>query len=152
MTPANKEIELAMSDFNNGYARPLPQSADMSVDTGLRSFMLGVYNKLALGLVVSGALAWVVGNVAAVQQLFYVAGPAGEWRDYSVGGFEDCAVFAVFRRSGDAPLYTLEKRPELQRRQGQWALIGQGGQILKRGHELEPVLRFFDRKRFSVVE
>jgi FtsH-binding integral membrane protein len=52
--------------------------ADMAVDAGLRSFMLGVYNKLALGLVVSGALAWVVGNVAAVQQLFYVAGPAGE--------------------------------------------------------------------------
>ena len=51
---------------------------DMAVDAGLRSFMLGVYNKLALGLVVSGALAWVVGNVAAVQQLFYVAGPAGE--------------------------------------------------------------------------
>lgn len=45
-----------MSDFNNGYARPLPQSADMSVDAGLRAFMLGVYNKLALGLVVAGAL------------------------------------------------------------------------------------------------
>ncbi len=42
-----------MSDFNNGYARPLPQTADMSVDAGLRSFMLGVYNKLALGLVVA---------------------------------------------------------------------------------------------------
>ena len=52
--------------------------ADMAVDAGLRSFMLGVYNKLALGLVVSGALAWVVGNVPAVQQLFYIPGPSGE--------------------------------------------------------------------------
>ncbi len=66
-----------MSDFNNGYSRPLPQSADMSVDAGLRSFMLGVYNKLALGLVVAGALAWVVGNVPEVQQYFYTAGADG---------------------------------------------------------------------------
>ena len=61
-----------MSDFNNGYARPLPQTADMSIDAGLRSFMLGVYNKLALGLVVAAALAYVTGNVPAVQQLLYV--------------------------------------------------------------------------------
>ena len=66
-----KEIELAMSDFNNGYARPLPQAADMSVDAGLRAFMLGVYNKLSLGLVVAGALAYVTGNVPAVQQLLF---------------------------------------------------------------------------------
>ena len=52
-----------MSDFNNGYARPLPQTADMSVDAGLRSFMLGVYNKLALGLVVAAALAYVTGTL-----------------------------------------------------------------------------------------
>lgn len=91
-------------------------------------------------------------ELGAILRLYGRMVAAGEWRDYSVGGFDDCAVFAVFRRSGDAPLYTLEKRPELQRRQGQWALIGQGGQILKRGHELELVLRFFDRKRFSVVE
>ena len=71
MTPANKEIELAMSDFNNGYARPLPQSADMSVDAGLRSFMLGVYNKVALGLLVSAALAWVTGSYPPVRDLMF---------------------------------------------------------------------------------
>ena len=60
-----------MSDFNNGYARPLPQSADMSVDAGLRAFMLGVYNKLALGLVVAGALAFVTGTVEPVQNLLF---------------------------------------------------------------------------------
>ncbi|WP_312134526.1 Bax inhibitor-1/YccA family protein [Brevundimonas sp. BH3] len=60
-----------MSDFNNGYARPIPQSADMSVDAGLRSFMLGVYNKLAIGLAVAGALAYVTGNVEPVQQLLF---------------------------------------------------------------------------------
>ena len=67
-----------MSDFRNGYS--IPASADMSVDAGLRSFMLGVYNKLALGLVVAGALAYVTGNVPAVQQLLFAAGPAGRVR------------------------------------------------------------------------
>lgn len=66
-----------MSDFNNGYSRPMPQSADMSVDAGLRSFMLGVYNKLALGLVVAGALAWVTGTVPEVQQYLYTASADG---------------------------------------------------------------------------
>jgi uncharacterized protein len=61
-----------MSDFNRGYARTIPADrADMSVDAGLRSFMLGVYNKVALGLVVSAALAFVTGQVDAVQQLLY---------------------------------------------------------------------------------
>jgi uncharacterized protein len=69
--PANREIELAMSDFNNGYARPLPQSADMSADAGLRSFMLGVYNKVALGLLVSAALAWVTGSYPPVRDLMF---------------------------------------------------------------------------------
>ena len=70
-SPANGRKFVAMSDFNNGYARPLPQTADMSVDAGLRAFMLGVYNKLALGLVVAGALAYITGNVPAVQQLLF---------------------------------------------------------------------------------
>ena len=60
-----------MSDFNNGYARPMPTRADMAVDAGLRAFMLGVYNKLALGLAVAGVLAYVTGNVPAVTELFF---------------------------------------------------------------------------------
>ena len=58
-----------MSDFRNGYS--MPAAADMSVDAGLRSFMLGVYNKLAFGLALAGALAWTVGNVPAVTSLLY---------------------------------------------------------------------------------
>ena len=61
-----------MSDFNRGTARTVPTDrADMSVDVGLRSFMLGVYNKVALGLVLSGVLAYVTGQVAPVQALLY---------------------------------------------------------------------------------
>lgn len=77
---------------------------------------------------------------------------AGEWRDYAISGLSDMAIFAVFRRTADAPLYRIEKRPALARRQGQWAVIGEGGHILKRGHELPQVLRVFDKSRFAVVE
>jgi len=76
----------------------------------------------------------------------------GEWRDYAVVGHRDFAEFAVFRRSGDAPAYRSEKRPALQNRQGQWAVIGEGGQILRRGRDLAQVLRVFDGRRFQVVD
>ena len=76
----------------------------------------------------------------------------GEWRDYAIDGLSDAAVFSVFRRASEAPMYRIEKRPALAKRQGAWAVIGSGGHILKRGHDLAQVLRFFDRGRFSVVE
>ena len=76
----------------------------------------------------------------------------GEWRDYAVVGHKEFAEFAVFRRYGDAPAYRVEKRPALQTRQGQWAVIGEGGQILRRGRELPAVLRVFDARRFQVVD
>jgi Protein of unknown function (DUF2794) len=76
----------------------------------------------------------------------------GDWRDYAMVGHKDFAEFAVFRRSGDAPLYRIEKRPALQTRQGQWAVIGEGGQILKRGRDLAQALRVFDGRKFQVVD
>ena len=77
---------------------------------------------------------------------------AGEWRDYAIDGLSESAVFSVFKRSSEAPLYRVEKRPALARKQGAWAILGQGGMVLRRGHELDQVLRFFDRGRFKVVE
>jgi hypothetical protein len=76
---------------------------------------------------------------------------AGEWRDYAIDGLSESAVFSVYKRSSESPLYRIEKRPGLARRQGAWAVVGQGGMILRRGHDLEKVLRFFDRGRFKVV-
>ena len=77
---------------------------------------------------------------------------AGEWRDYAIAGLKDAAVCCVFRRASENPIYRVEKRPSLARRQGAWAVIGQGGMILKRGHDLAQVLKVFDKGKFAVVE
>lgn len=77
---------------------------------------------------------------------------AGEWRDYAIDAQAEACSFSVFRKATEAPLYRIEKRPALAQRQGAWAVIGQGGVILKRGHDLEQVLRVFDKGRFKVVD
>jgi hypothetical protein len=77
---------------------------------------------------------------------------AGEWRDYGIDGLREAAVFSVFRRTSEAPLYRIEKRPALARRQGAWAVIGQGGIVLKRGHELPQVLKLFDRQQLRLID
>ena len=77
---------------------------------------------------------------------------AGEWRDYAIDGLRDFAAFSVFRRSSEAPLYRIEKRPDLARRQGAWSVVGQGGVVLKRGHELGQVLKMFDKGRLKLVD
>lgn len=76
---------------------------------------------------------------------------AGEWKDYAIAGLRESAVFSVFRRASEAPLYRIEKRPGLAKRQGAWSVTNQAGLILKRGHELEPVLKVFDRGRLTVI-
>ncbi|MGC1301346.1 MAG: DUF2794 domain-containing protein [Caulobacteraceae bacterium] len=88
----------------------------------------------------------------ALMQLYGRMVAAGEWRDYAIDGLADRAVFSVFRRHSEAPLYRVEKHPELARRQGAWAVVGQGGLVLRRGHELGQVLRLFESRRFRVVE
>jgi hypothetical protein len=77
---------------------------------------------------------------------------AGEWRDYAIDALSDRAVFSVYRRSSEAPLYRIEKQPALARRQGAWSVMAAGGLIVKRGHDLDQVLRVFDKGRFAVVE
>lgn len=77
---------------------------------------------------------------------------AGEWRDYAMDFTRDCATFAAFRRTADVPQMRLEKRPALRGRQGMWALFGEQGQVLKRGHELPGVLALVERRLVKVVE
>ncbi|MBW0152111.1 MAG: Bax inhibitor-1/YccA family protein [Phenylobacterium sp.] len=76
-----------MSDFNRAHARSIPADrADMSVDAGLRAFMLGVYNKVALGLVLSAALAFVTGQYPPVRDLMYSVTPDGRLAGMTVLG------------------------------------------------------------------
>ena len=70
---------------------------------------------------------------------------AGEWRDYAIDFLKDRAVFSVFRRSSEVPLYRIEKDPRLARKQGAYSVISATGLIVKRGHELENVLRAVDK-------
>src|ERR1700750_1465046 len=75
---------------------------------------------------------------------------AGEWRDYAIDFLKDRAVFSVFRRASEMPVYRIEKSPKLARRQGAYSVISATGLIVRRGHELDGVLRAIDRS-LSVV-
>ncbi len=70
----------------------------------------------------------------------------GEWRDYAIDLGKDQAVFSIFRRASEVPLYRIVKQPRLARRQGTWSLITATGLILRRGHDLASVLRVIDRR------
>jgi hypothetical protein len=76
---------------------------------------------------------------------------AGQWRDYAMDFGRDAAVFCGFRRAAERPEARIEKRPALRGKQGMWALIGEGGQVLKRGHELAGVLFPLERRLLKVV-
>ena len=71
---------------------------------------------------------------------------SGEWRDYAIDMLKDRAVFSVFKRASEVPIYTIEKMPKLARRQGEWSVINANGLVLKRGHELKQVLKVLDKK------
>jgi len=77
---------------------------------------------------------------------------SGEWRDYGISSLKEVAVFSIFRRTAENPIYRIEKRPKLRNRQGQYAVVGMDGQILKRGHDLKSVLGILERKLIKLVD
>jgi len=77
---------------------------------------------------------------------------AGEWRDYGISCLRDVAVFSIFKRTAENPLYRIEKRPKLRNKQGMYALIGAQGQIVKRGHHLGSVLGVLERRLIRAVD
>ena len=74
---------------------------------------------------------------------FMVAG--GEWRDYAIDHLPEKAVFSVFRRTSEMPLYRIEKDPKRARKQGAYSVVAASGMIVKRGHDLPTVLKTFDK-------
>jgi hypothetical protein len=90
------------------------------------------------------------GELSRIFGLYGRKVAAGEWRDYAIDFLKDRAVFSVFRRACEVPLYRIEKNPRLARRQGTYSAISATGLIIRRGHELDRVLRALDRS-LSVV-
>lgn len=76
---------------------------------------------------------------------------AGEWRDYALDALPDRALFSVYRRTSEAPLYQIEKRPDDARKQGAYSVRAVDGRVLRRGHDLERVLDVLVPRRMRVV-
>jgi hypothetical protein len=87
------------------------------------------------------AILWIYGRMVG----------EGEWRDYAIDHLKDRAVFSVFKRSGEMPLFRIEKNPKLAAKQGAFSVVNTHGVILKRGHELQQVLKVFN-KTLKLVE
>lgn len=123
--PARRAIIQGMTIVitGNGYLDGAPPEV-VSFHRGELGLILGVYGK-------------------------FVA--AGEWRDYGISHLRDRAVFSIFRRAAEQPLYRIEKRPAMALKQGAYSVIAMDGRIEKRGRELGSVLRIFDRKLIRLI-
>lgn len=76
----------------------------------------------------------------------------GEWRDYAIGASREMCVFAIHRRTSEQPLYRIEKRPKLARRQGAFSVVAATGLVLKRGHDLAQVLKVFEKRALRLID
>lgn len=90
-------------------------------------------------------------EIGVILQLYGRMVAAGEWRDYGISSLRTAAVFCVFRRTAEHPIYRIEKHPALRSRQGMYSVIGMDGHVLKRGHDLAQVLKVLERKLLRIV-
>lgn len=127
-------------DLRHGESRSVDNSSSVVVD--LREYKQSkdplpvTFHRRELD-----AILWIYGRMVG----------DGEWRDYAIDHLKDRAVFSVFKRSGEMPLFRIEKNPKLAAKQGAYSVINVHGTILKRGHELNQVLKVFD-KALKLVE
>ncbi|MFT6452394.1 MAG: hypothetical protein ACJA06_001894 [Halocynthiibacter sp.] len=91
-------------------------------------------------------------ELGAIMGLYGRMVAAGEWRDYGMSFLSEVAIFSIFRRTAEHPLYRIEKRPKMRMRQGMYCVIGMDNQILKRGQDLKTVLRVLERKLIRSVD
>ncbi|NGM45759.1 DUF2794 domain-containing protein [Rhodobacter sp. SGA-6-6] len=91
-------------------------------------------------------------ELSVILRLYGQFVAAGEWRDYGMSFGREVAVFAIYRRTAEVPLYRIEKRPKLRDRQGIYAVLGAEGQVLRRGQELEAVLKVLEKKLIRPVD
>ncbi|MEM8761525.1 MAG: DUF2794 domain-containing protein [Pseudomonadota bacterium] len=91
-------------------------------------------------------------ELQAIHNVYGRMVAAGEWRDYAIDMLREKAVFSIFRRAAEQPIYRVEKRPKEAGRQGAFSVLGMDGRILKRGHDLRVVLRVLERKLIRAVD
>ena len=91
-------------------------------------------------------------ELAPILSLYGRMVAAGEWRDYGISYLREVAVFSVFKRTAENPLYRIEKRPKLRSKQGMYSLLGTQGQVLKRGQDLKSVLGVLERRLIRIVD
>jgi len=117
-------------NYGSGEADPSDsRGADRSVTVPLQTRV--TFNRLELNRILN-----VYGRMVS----------DGEWRDYAIDFLCDRAVFSIYRRASEVPIYRIEKDPRLARKQGAYSVISATGQILRRGNELDRVLLVIDRK------
>lgn len=85
------------------------------------------------------------GELDAILRVYGFMVAAGEWRDYAIDHMKDKAVFSIFRRASEMPMFYVEKDPSLARKQGMYKIVGASGHIMKRGHELKQVLKVLEK-------
>ncbi|MCR9237363.1 MAG: DUF2794 domain-containing protein [Alphaproteobacteria bacterium] len=81
----------------------------------------------------------------AILRIYGFKVASGEWRDYAIDHLKDRAVFSIFRRSSEMPMFYVEKDPALSRKQGMYKVVATSGHIMKRGHELQQVLKVLEK-------
>lgn len=91
-------------------------------------------------------------ELSAILTLYGRMVALGEWRDYGISALREAAIFSIFRRTAENPLYRIEKRPKLRGRQGMYVVVGMDGQVLRRGHDLPAVLKVLERKLIRPVD
>src|SRR6185503_4813075 len=154
--PGNRRFGEFVTVRSWGPARPLRGTWDGAIihpqpQTGRRRMTFGETEPSeqrggeAIAGVVSGKVTFSRRELDRILGLYGRMVAAGEWRDYAIDFLKDRAVFSVFRRASEVPLYRIEKDPRLARKQGAYSVISATGLIVKRGHELDRVLRSIDR-------
>lgn len=123
------------------------QGGEHSGGARLSAAQIAAQNITVQGITAPPVIAHVTFDRRELDHIFGLYGrkvAEGEWRDYAIDFLKDRAVFSVFRRSSEVPIYRIEKNPRLAQRQGAYSVVSATGLILRRGQELDRVLRAID--------
>lgn len=138
-----------MADMIEDSDAPNRRSARLSQSAEIHSFPSASPHHSAAGLpVIKASHKQVTFNRAELEAILRIYGfkvAGGEWRDYAIDHLKDRAVFSIFRRSSEMPMFYVEKDPALARKQGMYKVVAASGHILKRGHELPQVLKVLEK-------